>query len=144
MVINILFVLFVGNLFGILVASNIGYVFANICAISAFILLRRDRPNWPRPIKLSSYWVPIAYVLTAAFIVFEVVGVGWFQVAGAGGVYGGAKERIIGFGVLVISLLLFFYRRRVQDKEQIHWKEETPDMPPTATVAAPTAPVAGN
>ena len=53
MVINILFVLFVGNLFGILVASNIGYVFANICAISAFILLRRDRPDWPRPIKLA-------------------------------------------------------------------------------------------
>ena len=53
MVINILFVLFVGNLFGILVASNIGYVFANICAISAFILLRRDRPNWPRPIRLA-------------------------------------------------------------------------------------------
>ena len=53
MVINILFVLFVGNLFGILVASNIGYVFANICAISGFILLRRDRPEWPRPIKLA-------------------------------------------------------------------------------------------
>src|SRR4029079_14908489 len=29
MTINILFVLFVGNLFGILVASNIGYVLAN-------------------------------------------------------------------------------------------------------------------
>jgi amino acid transporter len=129
MVINILFVLFVGNLFGILVASNIGYVFANICAISAFILLRRDRPNWPRPISLSSYWVPIAYVLTAAFIVFEVVGVGWFQVAGAGGVYGGTKERVIGFGVLVVSLLLFLFRRVVQDKETPHWREETPTMP---------------
>ena len=129
MVINILFVLFVGNLFGILVASNIGYVFANICAISAFILLRKDRPNWPRPIKLSAYWVPVAYLLTAAFIVFEVVGVGWFQVAGAGGVYGGTKERIIGFGVLVISLLLFLFRRIVQDKETPHWREETPTMP---------------
>ncbi len=54
MVINILFVLFVGNLFGILVASNIGYVFANLCAISAFILLAegsgrtgRDRSSSP-------------------------------------------------------------------------------------------------
>ena len=60
MVINILFVLFVGNIFGILAASNIGYVLANIFALSAFVLLRRDRPNWPRPIKLSAYWVPIA------------------------------------------------------------------------------------
>jgi amino acid transporter len=61
-VINILFVLFVGNLFGILVASNIGYVLANMFAIGAFILLRKDRPNWPRPIKLPSYWIPIAGV----------------------------------------------------------------------------------
>jgi amino acid transporter len=135
MVMNILFVLFVGNLFGILVASNIGYVFANICAISAFILLRRDRPEWPRPIKLASYWTWIAGVLCAAFIVFEIVGVGWFQIAGNGAVYGGTKEKIIGFGVLVVSLLLFLFRRIVQDKEAPHWREETPTMP-DAHVAA--------
>ena len=129
MVINILFVLFVGNLFGILVASNIGYVFANICAISAFILLRKDRPGWPRPIKLASYWTGIAAVLCAAFIVFEIVGVGWFQTAGGGAVYGGTKEKIIGFAVLAISLLLFLFRRIVQDKESPHWREETPTMP---------------
>ena len=129
MVINILFVLFVGNLFGILVASNIGYVFANICAISAFILLRRDRPEWPRPIKLASYWVPMAYALCGAFIVFEIVGVGWFQIAGGGGLYGATKSKIIGFAVLVVSLLLFLFRRMVQDKESPHWREETPTMP---------------
>lgn len=129
MVINILFVLFVGNLFGILVASNIGYVFANICAISAFILLRRDRPEWPRPIKLASYWVPVAYALTGAFIVFEIVGVGWFQIAGGGGLYGATKSKVIGFSVLVISLLLFLFRRMVQDKESPHWREETPTLP---------------
>jgi amino acid transporter len=128
MVVNILFVLFVGNIFGILAASNIGYVFANIAAISAFVLLRKDRPLWPRPIKLASYWVPIAVVLCAAFIVFEVVGVGWFQTA-AGGYGKGAQVKIIGFGVLAISLLLFLYRRIVQDKERPHWREETPTMP---------------
>src|SRR4029453_6349288 len=121
MVINILFVLFVGNLFGILVASNIGYVFANLCAISAFILLRRDRPNGPRPIKVPSYWVGVAALLPAAYAIFEIVGVGWFQIAGAGGVYGGTKEKIIGFSVLVASLLLFLFRRIVQDKESPHW-----------------------
>ncbi len=51
------------------------------------------------------------------FIVFTIVGVGWFQTA-AGGYGKGAQVKIIGFGVLVISLLLFLYRRRiVQDKE---------------------------
>ena len=42
---------------------------------------------------------------------------------------------IIGFGVLVISLLLFLFRRIVQDKESPHWREETPTMP-DAHVAA--------
>ena len=33
--------------------------FATCCALSGFLLLRRDRPNWPRPIRLSNAWVPI-------------------------------------------------------------------------------------
>ena len=36
---------------------------------------------------------------------------------------------MIGVGVLVIGLLLFFFRRLVQDKERIHWREDTPTMP---------------
>jgi amino acid transporter len=141
MIINILFVLFVGNLFGILVASNIGYVLANMFAIGAFVLLRRDRPNWPRPIKLPGYWVPIATVLFAAFALFSVVGIGWFQIAGGGAVYGGTKNKIIGFSVLALSLLLFLFRRIVQDKEKPHWREETPSMPDEVpAAAAPTVP----
>jgi amino acid transporter len=140
MVINILFVLFVGNLFGILVASNIGYVLANMFAIGAFVLLRRDRPNWPRPIKLPSYWVPIAMTLFVAFALFSVVGIGWFQIAGGGAVYGGTKSKIIGFAVLGISLLLFLFRRMVQDKERPHWREDTPTMPDEEVAAAPAAP----
>src|SRR5206468_4634791 len=101
--VNILFVLFVGNLFGILVASNVGYVLANAFAIAAFVLLRKDRPNWPRPIKLPSYWVPIAVVLCAAFILFSVAGIGWFQTA-AGGYGKGVEVKIIGFAVLAFSL----------------------------------------
>ena len=133
--INILFVLFVGNLFGILVASNIGYVLANMFAISAFILLRKDRPNWPRPIRLPDVWVPIAGVLALLFAVFSVVGIGWFQIAGGGAVYGGTKNKIIGFSVLAGSLLLFLFRRIVQDKERPHWRETTPTMPDEAPSA---------
>jgi amino acid transporter len=141
--INILFVLFVGNLFGILVASNIGYVLANMFAISAFVLLRKDRPNWPRPIRLPNFWVPIAGFLAAAFALFSVVGIGWFQEAGGGAVYGGTKNKIIGFSVLAVSLLLFLFRRIVQDGERPHWREETPTMPdeqPAAAVEAPGVP----
>jgi amino acid transporter len=137
-VINILFVLFVGNIFGILAASNIGYVLAHVFALSAFVLLRKDRPLWPRPIRLANYWVGIAAILCAAFAVFTVVGVGWFQIA-AGGYGKGASVKIIGFGVLVCSLLLFLYRRIVQDKERPHWREETPALPTEETPTAAAA-----
>jgi amino acid transporter len=140
MVLNILFVLFVGNIFGILAASNIGYVLAHVFALSAYVLLRKDRPNWPRPIRLAPYWRYVAGLLCFAFVLFSVVGVAYFQHA-AGGYGKGAQVKIIGFGVLAISILLFFYRRIVQDKQDIHWKEETPDMPPTVTATG--APVTG-
>ena len=137
MVVNILFVLFIGNLFGILAASNIGYVLSHVFALSAYVLLRKDRPLWPRPIKLPAYMTGVAAVLCAAFILFTVVGVGWFQTAAGG--YGGDKEKIIGFSVLVIAVILFLYRRIVQDKEPPHWREETPTMPAEAKAGVPVA-----
>ena len=81
-------------------------------------------------------------VLFVAFLVFSVVGIGWFQIAGGGAVYGGTKEKIIGFCVLGISILLFLFRRIVQDHEKPHWREETPTMPDEAAVAE--APVAAS
>ena len=70
-----------------------------------------------------------------------MIGIGWFQVAGGGFVYGGTKNKIIGFSVLAASLLLFLFRRIVQDGERPHWREETPAMPDEAPVPeAPAVP----
>jgi amino acid transporter len=138
MVVNILAVLLIGNIFGVLAASNLGYVLAHMFALSGYVLLRRDRPNWPRPIKLGRIWTPIAGILAVWTLILTVVGFGWFQTAAGG--YGGNKEKTIGVGVLVIGLLLFFVRRIVQDKERPHWREEVPQMPEAtpAGVGAPT------
>jgi amino acid transporter len=137
MMINVLFVLFIGNIFGILAASNIGYVLAHVFALSGYLLLRRDRPNWPRPIKLHPVWLPIAFVLFLYCVLITVVGVGWFQTSAGG--YGGTEEKIIGFAILGASLLLFFFRRIVQDRERPHFREETPTMPPAAAETSATA-----
>jgi amino acid transporter len=134
MLINILFVCFVGNIFGILAASNLGYVLAHMFALSGFVLLRRDRPLWPRPIKLASWWVPLAGVLSVWCLVLTIVGFGWFQHAAGG--YGGTKEKIIGVSVLAVSLVLFLFRRVVQDGERPHWREHTPATPDEAAPAA--------
>jgi amino acid transporter len=135
MVVNILFVFFIGSILGILVASNIGYVLAHFFALTSFILLRKDRPNWPRPIRLADYWVPIAGVLATLVAIFTIFGVGWMQVANDGVVYGGTEEKLIGFAVLAISILLFLFRRIVQDGEKPHWREDTPAVPDAAQQA---------
>lgn len=130
MVVNILFVLLVGNIFGVLAASNLGYVLAHMFALSGYVLLRRDRPDWPRPIKLGAVWTPIAGILAVWSLILTIVGFGWFQNAAGG--YGGTKEKVIGLGVLVVGLLLFFFRRIVQDKEAPHWREDVPLVPDAA------------
>ncbi|HZO49613.1 MAG TPA: APC family permease [Gaiellaceae bacterium] len=135
MVVNLCFVFFVGNIFGILAASNIGYVLAHFFALTGYILLRKDRPNWPRPIKLPAYWTPIAGFLALCTAVFTVVGIGWFQTAAGG--YGQTKEKVIGLAVLVIAVLLFLFRRIVQDGEAPHWREEPPAMPEGAGAPSP-------
>ena len=61
------------------------------------------------------------------------------QVAAGG--YGGTEEKIIGVSVLAIAILLFLFRRIVQDGERPHWREETPTMP-DARGGARGAPVA--
>jgi len=133
MFVNIVFVLFIGNIFGVLAASNLGYVLAHMFALSGYVLLRKDRPNWPRPIKLGAIWTPIAGLLAVWCAILTVVGFGYFQTAAGG--YGGNKEKTIAIVVLGIGLLLFFVRRIVQDGEKPHWREDTPTMP-DATQAA--------
>ena len=89
--------------------SNIGYVFATCAALSGFLLLRKDRPNWPRPVHLSSIWVPLGAVLLTANVVFLIAGGfiysgGFLGIEGYG--YGWDKTR---WGLLVLLLAFVLY-----------------------------------
>ena len=140
LLVNIALVIFVSSNLAILYMSNIGYILCHVFALSAFLLLRRDRPNWPRPIKVGATWVPIAAALLLANIVFFVVGAFAPKLNG----YGTWTDFGIGVGILFGSLLLFFYRRIVQDKEGVHWREDAPAVPDAAELVelglAPSAP----
>jgi amino acid transporter len=130
MVLNILLILFVGSTLSILVSGNLGYIAAHVFALSGFLLLRKDRPNWPRPIRLSSIWLPIAAVLACANLVFIIVGNMYPEITG----YGDLKTTLIGVCVLAISIVAYLVRKW-QDKEPVHWRDTTPDEPPTPAVA---------
>ena len=131
LVVNVLLVLFISSNLAILYLSNIGYVLAHVFALSGFLLLRKDRPNWPRPIKVGPVWLWIAGVLVvfnAALVIFGVLNP---TLTG----YGTWTDMFIGVGVLVASVLLFFYRRIVQDKSKVTFREDVPQMPSAEQMA---------
>jgi amino acid transporter len=111
--------------------SNIGYVLSHVFALSGFLLLRRDRPNWPRPIKVGQPWLWIAAVLVvfnAALVIFGILNP---TLTG----YGTWTDMGIGVGVLLASVLLFFYRKIVQDKQRVTFREQVPEMPSAEQMA---------
>jgi amino acid transporter len=133
-ILNIFLITFLAGVLEILAVSNVGYVFATCAAISGFILLRKDRPQWPRPVRLPNYWVPIAYFLFTANLVFLIAGGfiwsgGFLGIEGFG--YGWDKTRI-GLLVLVAAVVLWAWRRVVQDKLPLHLRETVPRTPEEA------------
>jgi amino acid transporter len=125
LVVNTLLILFIASNLAIWYMSNIGYILCHVLALTGFLLLRKDRPNWPRPVKVGRSWVFIAGVLALFDLVILVVGAGAPKL----NTYGTWTDFAIGVGILVASVLLFFFRRLVQDKEKINWREPTPAMP---------------
>jgi amino acid transporter len=125
LVVNVLLVLLISSNLAILYMSNIGYVLAHFLALTGFLLLRRDRPNWPRPIKVGTIWLGIAAVLAVFNAVLIGFGIANPSLTG----YGNSTDMYIGVGVLVGSVLLFFFRRLVQDRARITFREQVPDMP---------------
>ena len=106
-------------------------MFCHVLALTGFLLLRKDRPNWPRPIKVGPALTAAAWVLAAFNMLLVVYGV-WNQDLAA---YLGFYEfsglpLYLGVGVLVVSVLLYFYRRIVQDKAKITFRDaDVPTMP---------------
>ena len=145
-VLNLFLLTYFAGVIEILAAGNLGYILAHVFALTGFLLLRKDRPNWPRPIRLSAIWLPIAGLLAAANMVFIVVG-GFIYSGGFLGIetqygYGWDKTRV-GLIVLAISLLLYVFRHVVQDRTALRLREETPAVPEEAArpaAAAPTTP----
>ena len=131
MVVNTLLILFISSNLAILYMSNIGYVVAHIFALSGFLLLRRDRPNWPRAIKVGPIWVVLAAFFLVVNIAFLVYGAANPTITG----YGTYTDLYIGVGVLVGSVVLFLFRRIIQDHKRVTFREEAADMPSPAQMA---------
>ena len=93
----------------ILAVSNLGYIMCHVMAIGAFIILRRQQPRAPRPFKLGSYWVPLAWFLLIFNIVIIPLG------AANPSLGYGIIPFLLGVLVLLISVVLYWVRKSVED-----------------------------
>jgi amino acid transporter len=93
----------------ILAVSNLGYILCHVGAIAAFIILRRQQPGIARPFKASSYWLPIAYFLLIFNIIIIPIG------AADKDLGYGLVPFLLGVVVLLISVVLYWYRKNVED-----------------------------
>ena len=99
-------------------------MFCHVLALTGFLLLRRDRPDWPRPIKVGQLWLPIAGLLALFNLVLVLYGVYDQDLAAYIGFYEfTGLPLFLGLGVLVAAVLLYFYRRVVQDKAKITFRD---------------------
>jgi amino acid transporter len=117
--VNILVVLVVSNPLAILLAANLGYMVCTIFAVSGYLLLRRDRPDWPRPIKLRSAWKLVAWFVLIVDVVITVVGATHPEEAG----YGSIRNTVIALCVLALSMVFYVARRVGQDKLPLRWRD---------------------
>jgi amino acid transporter len=137
LLLNLFLLTYFAGAIEIIAAGNLGYMLSHVFALSGFLLLRRDRPNWPRPIRLSAIWLPITGLLTVANLTFIVIG--GFVYANKYG-YGWDKTRV-GLIVLAVSLLFWVFRHVVQDRTGLRLREEVPLTPPEEVPATRAAPV---
>lgn len=112
LVLNIALVLFIGNLVGVIFASNLGYILAVVIALSGYLLLRRSGIAPHRSYRMPGWWNVVTAVLALLNLTFFAVAVTHPALTG----YGGWKEELIGFGVLALAVTMYGYRTQVQDR----------------------------
>jgi amino acid transporter len=120
----------------ILVFSNLGYVLCHCFATSGFLMLRRDRPAWPRPIKVGAVWVAICGVLFLFDLLLLIVGA-----ANVGLAYGASTRSTLipSLLILAIALGLYIFRVVVQDKKPLQLRLPAATVPEEeAALGAPT------
>jgi amino acid transporter len=119
LLVNLGLLFFLGSILAIVAAGNLGYVSAHVFALVALLLLRRDRPGWPRPVRLSRPLVVAVSALAVVLAFLCVVGATSFELTG----YGGGRELAIALAILLGAVVLYAFRRVVQDGERLQLRD---------------------
>jgi amino acid transporter len=100
--------------------SNVGYTFSFVPVLVGYYLLRRDKPNARRPVRLPEFMKYVALGMAVLYFVIWLYGGIYYSKIGHTVVY-----YLAGWGVLAAYLPLYWYRVHVEDKRHM----ETPAAP---------------
>ncbi|TWP32565.1 APC family permease [Leekyejoonella antrihumi] len=137
LVINLAMVFFLGSTIAVLFASNFGYLLCTTFAVGGYILLRKDRPEWPRPLKLPRFWVGIAVIIFVIDAIVTIVGFLNPHIAG----YGNSDSIVIALVLLSFGPITFVIRKKLQDRQKLRFRDEGPVVPDVADKAEVADPV---
>ena len=104
--------------------SNVGYTFSFLPVLVGYYLLRKYKPNARRPVRLPEFMKYVALGMAVLYAVIWLYGGIYYSKIGHTLIY-----YLIGWGVLIAYLPLYWYRVRVEDRR-------------TAEAAAPAMPAA--
>jgi amino acid transporter len=149
MLLNIFLLLYFQNIYFILAAGNLGYMLSHVIALSGILLLRRDRANWPRPIKLGKVWMWLAGLFCALNTFFIIFGLYGLKYTGYGFDYLGQEYQdflagvegaspsptarvpaivIVGLLVLVTGVVGYIIAQKQWGKP-VRWKDPSDEQP---------------
>jgi amino acid transporter len=123
------------TIFFIIASGNLGYMLSHVLALTGFLLLRKDRPAWPRPFRLGPVWVVLAAVfavLNAVFIFFGVWHLEWtgylWDVAYTNSTYYFNEAIIVGVLALVTGIAGYVIAQR-QHGKPFRWTDPSDEQP---------------
>ncbi len=91
--------------------SNVGYTFSFLPVLVGYYLLRKYKPNARRPVRLPEFMKYVALGMAVLYAVIWLYGGIYYSKIGDTLLY-----YLIGWGVLIAYLPLYWYRVRVEDK----------------------------
>ena len=108
--------------------SNVGYLASFIPVLIAYYLLRRDRPDMKRPVRLPEFFKYIALAMAALYFVIWLYG-GFMYTGLPNPSLGNANTRVyyfIGWAILLSYLPLYWYRVKIEDPKHAARSDSSP------------------
>ena len=122
---------FTGGAVEIYTLSNVGYTASFIPVLVGYYLLRKNRPDMRRPVRMPEFMKYIALFLAVSYFVIWSYG-GLVEASLPNALLGGNDTKVyffIGWAILLSYVFFYWYRVKVEDPKH-ETQAQTPEPPP--------------